>query len=71
MELKVENLKNYVGLPVCYKKAVVSIFSKPTEEWCIISKVSYEKDMVRVDFTDERKMDLERNEEHTMLFVSV
>ena len=71
MEIKVEDFKNYVGKPVCYRTKRSIIDPTLVDEWLIIKSVTYAKDKVTVLFTDDSDMTISRNTRHTELLVSV
>lgn len=70
MEIKAEDLKNYIGVPVCYVHRKLG-YKNADEEWCIVKKVTYSKDAVGVYFTDGSSMEINRDAEHTELFITV
>lgn len=70
MEIKVKDLVDYIGLPLCY------VCQKPgykgkSHEWVIIKSVFITSDKITVRFTDDSDMDIKRSEPHTKLWISV
>ena len=51
MEIKVEDLKDFIGIPVCRVHKRLG-YKKAEEEWLIIRSVRYCQESVGVVFTD-------------------
>jgi len=62
MEIKVDDLKNYAGLPV---------FVEDMEEWHVIKSITYTEHRVIVICTDKYEESIDRGAEHTGIFISV
>lgn len=70
MEIKVEDLKDFIGIPVCWVHKRIG-YKKAKEEWLIIRSVRYCQESVEVVFTDGETLEFGIKDNHTELFLSV
>ena len=70
MEIKVEDLKDFIGIPVCRVHKRLG-YKKAEEEWLIIRSVRYCQESVGVVFTDGGALEFGIKDKHTELFLSV
>jgi|GEM_PF-5158077 len=68
MEIKVDDLRKHIGLPVLLKYTVGSAWPTKVEEWIIVKKVTYTKERVKVSLIGGEKLKFPKDTEHTELF---
>ena len=70
MEIKAEDLKDFIGIPVCWVHKRMG-YKKAKEEWLIIRSVRDNQESVEVVFTDGGNLEFGIKDKHTELFLSV